>query len=106
MVGNAPKCKNSKRQNINNKIYKVSYVNSIAIIDNEISLNGRALNNKKFLNKKRPQKGQNISNNKHKSKYIKENNSIEKENYANESLFDENGNMIFKHVNLNNFKNF
>ena len=100
------KCKNSKGQTINNKIYKVCYVNSICIIDNEISLNGRALNDKKFLNKKRAQKGENISNKKNKSKKDKESNSIENQNYANEGLFDENGKMIFKHINLNNFKNF
>ena len=95
------KCKNSRKEKINN-FYKVCFVNSIYIINNEIHQNGREIINKKFLNKKRRKKGKKKNdNNKN-----KKNNLDKNEINLNENLFDKNGNIIFKHIKLSNFGDF
>lgn len=100
-------CKNSNNPKINNKykFNKACFVNSIYIINNELYEGKNIIknNNKKFLNKKKKK----INKNKNKLKG-KKNKDIKsnKNNSFNGELFDKNGNMIFKYINLNEFKKF
>ena len=93
------KCENQKIKKYS--LYKIFSANSIYIVNNKIFQDINGTNNKtKFIKKKRKKR----ENNKNKED-INNNKEINNKN-DNGSLFDENGKMIFTHVNPNNLENF
>ena len=95
------KCKNSKNtKKINIKLNKVCYINSIYIVDNEIFQENRIKSNKKFINSfKRKRSGKKMNK---KGKEINKKANISEVN-TNDSLFDKNGKIIFKHIKFSKF---
>ena len=96
------KCENPKINKNNNKLYKISFVNSIYIINNQFYQEINSKNgNKKFINKKRKKSKNKLNKNK---ENINDKEIIKNKdnNNFNERLFDENGKIIFTHISLNN----
>ena len=96
------KCENPKINKNNNKLYKISFVNSIYIINNQFYQEINSKNgNKKFINKKRKKSKNKLNKNK---ENINDKEIIKNKdnNNCNERLFDENGKIIFTHISLNN----